>query len=244
MTDDVDVDAAASAGTDTGADADALYQLLAGNTAHVESLPESYFDGVLDEQHPAVASVCCSDSRVPQEGMWNVDRPGWLFTPSTIGNQAWDRVDGERVVDGSVLYPLAYTGTDVVAVVGHTGCGAVAAALAAARGGTDHPPGVAKRVDLLVPVVEEGLAGADPDHPAGLVNQLVEHNVDRQVAFLRERAEVPDGVTAYGFVYDFQGAYGDTPGRAYLVNAAGETDPAALRDRVPEAFTDHVRRLA
>jgi len=220
-----------------------LERLLAGNTRHADSLPEGYFDAVAGGQHPAAVSVCCSDSRVPQEGMWDVDRPGWLFTPSTIGNQAWDVYEGERVVDGSVLYPLVYTGTDVVAVVGHTGCGAVAAALAAARGDGDYPPGVAKWVELLVPVVEEGLERADPEDPAGLVNQLVEHNVDRQVAFLLERPEVPDDVAVYGFVYDFQGVYGDTPGRAYLVNAGGETDPAALSDRVPGEFAGHVRRL-
>jgi carbonic anhydrase len=245
MADDVDTDTSAGTGTDArmGVGTDALHQLLAGNAAHVESLPEGHFAEVLDDQHPAAVSVCCSDSRVSQEGMWDVDRPGWLFTPSTIGNQAWDRHEDERVVDGSVLYPLAYTGTDVVAVVGHTGCGAVAAALAATEGESDHPPGVAKWVELLEPVVEEGLARADPDDPAGLVNQLVEHNVDRQVEFLLERQEVPGGVTVYGFVYDFQGAYGDTPGRAYLVNADGETDPAALRAAVPAEFTDHVARL-
>jgi carbonic anhydrase len=244
MADDVDTDTGANTRTDVGPAADALDQLLAGNAAHAESLPEDYFADVVDGQQPAVVSVCCSDSRVSQEGMWDVDRPGWLFTPSTIGNQAWDRVDGELVVDGSLLYPLAYTGTDVAAVVGHTGCGAVTAALEAVReGGVDHPPGVAKWVDSLVPVVENGLAtvGPDADH---LVDRLVEYNVDRQVEFLLERPEVPAAVSVYGFVYDFQGVYGDTPGRAYLVNAGGETDPAALRERVAGRFTDHVRRLS
>ena len=64
-----------------------LRELLARNARHVESLPPDYFDGVRDGQTPAAVSVCCSDSRVPQERMWDVTEPGWLFTPSTIGNQ-------------------------------------------------------------------------------------------------------------------------------------------------------------
>jgi len=226
-----------------------LRALLDGNRRHVESLPEGYFAAVEDRQRPAVVSVCCADSRVSQEGMWSVAEPGWLFSPSTIGNLAWDSHDGERVVDGSVLYPLRYTDTAVAAVVGHTGCGAVTAALDAVRGGPDPdtPPGVAKLVDSLVPVVEAGLADdrvdPGPDADASLVDQLVEFNVDRQVAFLRDDGEVPDDVAVYGFVYDFQGVYGEDRGRTYLVNARGETDLERLRARVDAEFADGVARL-
>jgi carbonic anhydrase len=223
-----------------------LRQLLERNARHAAALPDDHFAAVQDGQSPALVSVCCSDSRVSQEGMWDVDEPGWVFTPSTIGNQVWDRHDGEQVVDGSVLYPMVHTGTTVAAVVGHTGCGAVTAALDAVREGSrPDAPGVRKWVDLLVPVVEDGLADdrVDPDRAAGLVDQLVEYNVDRQVAFLRASEAVPDDVSVYGFVYDFQGVYGDVPGRAYLVNAEGETDTGALRERVPAAFDEHVHRL-
>jgi carbonic anhydrase len=54
---------------------------------------------------------------------------------------------------------------------------------------------------------------------------------------------VPEEVAVFGFVYDFQGVYGDARGRAYLVNADGETDPARLRERVPGPFEAHVERL-
>jgi carbonic anhydrase len=248
-----------------------LRELLERNDRHAASLPDDHFDDVQDGQHPAVVSVCCSDSRVSQEGMWDVDEPGWLFTPSTIGNQVWDRVDGDVVLDGSVCYPMAFTDTEVAVVVGHTGCGAVTAALEAVRAdadaegdggdaesgggddadGDDHaeeietPAGVEKWVDMLAPVVEDGLADerVDPEADASLVDQLVEYNVDRQVAYLRESEDVPDAVDVYGFVYDFQRVYGDVPGRAYLVNAGGETDPAALRSLVDDTVSDHVRRL-
>ncbi len=222
-----------------------LRELLERNARHVESLPQGHFAAVEDTQEPAAVSICCSDSRVPQQGMWDVEEPGWLFTPSTIGNQVWDRHNGELVVDGSVLYPIVNTDTRVTVVVGHTGCGAVTAALAAVQEGLDAPPGIEKWVELLMPVVEDGLADprVDETDDASLVDQLVEYNVDRQVAFLRESDDVPDDERIVGFVYDFQGVYGDVRGRAYLVNIDGETDVNALRDQIPEEFVESVERL-
>ncbi len=224
-----------------------LRELLERNADHVHSLPSSYFDKVQQEQKPAAVSICCSDSRVSQEGMWGVTEPGWLFTPSTIGNQVWDDHDGERVVAGSVLYPITYTETSVTLVVGHTGCGAVMAALEAIQTEQTEktPPGVAKLVDQLVPVVERGLEDdrVDPERSVSLVNQLVEYNVDEQVQFLLDSEDVPDDERIYGFVYDFQGIYGDERGKTYLVNADGETDPEALTELVPAEFTDYVDRL-
>lgn len=231
-----------------------LRELLERNDRHVASLADDHFAAVQDGQSPSAVSVCCSDSRVPQADMFDVEEPGWLFSPSTVGNQVWDRVDGERVVDGSVLYPIEYTETGTAVVVGHTGCGAVTAALEAvqqrdsdggAERGDAHPAGVAKWVAELVPVVEAGLADGRvrEDRDASLVDQLVEFNVDRQVAFLRESEDVADDVDVYGFVYDFQGVYGDDHGRAYLVNANGETDVGALREQAPDEFGESVQRL-
>lgn len=224
-----------------------LIDLLERNARHVESLPEEYFDTVQSGQLPAVVSVCCSDSRVSQEGMWDVDEPGWLFTAGNIGNQVRDRYDGADVVSGDVLYPIRFTDTNLAAVVGHTGCGAVTATLERAQSDepTPLPAGIQKRVESLLPIVEDGLADdrVSADREVGLIDQLVEYNVDRQIEFLRTADSVPDSTTVIGFVYDFQGVYGDALGRCYLVNHDGETAVDALRSAVPERFEDHVRRL-
>ncbi|WP_128904982.1 carbonic anhydrase [Halorubrum amylolyticum] len=236
---------------------DLLTELLDRNDEHVASLDAETFGGQRDGQRPSVVSVCCSDSRVAQEGMWAVDRPGFLFTAGNIGNRVSDRVDGERVLAGSVAYPLAYTGTDALAVVGHTGCGAVGAALSAVRTGElPEEPGVRADVEELVPIVESGLDALDgdgpgedepgDDEPVGdaptLRNRLVEYNVHEQVTIARG-TETAAGADVYGFVYDFHGAYGTRDGAAYLVNVDGERDPEALRDRVGPAYADHVATL-
>ncbi|WP_440772051.1 carbonic anhydrase [Natronorubrum sp. DTA28] len=228
-------------------DHDVLNELLAGNERHVDGLPDAYFDAVQTGQHPDVVTVCCSDSRVPQERMWGVDDPGTVFTPSNIGNQVWDEDDGEQIVDGGLLYPIHHADTDVAAVVGHTGCGAVTAAYQAATGGSmPGPRGVDKWVGQLVPVVEEALESdlidADADEET-VINQLVEYNVDHQATFLRESDDVPDDVDVYGFVYDFQGIYGDEYGRAYLVNVNGETNPEAIAEEIPPEYVEATRSL-
>jgi carbonic anhydrase len=194
--------------------------------------------------------------------MFAVDEPGYLFTSGAIGNSVSAVVDGERVLDGSVAYPLRHTHTEVLVVVGHTGCGAVDAALTAARTGEfPSEPGVRADVEALLPIVEDGLAdprvvgegtdeagedaggenGADGAAPS-LRDRLAEHNVHEQVAFARGREEAADA-TVYGFVYDLHGVYGDREGTVYLVNAGGERDPAALRDLVGESRADHVASL-
>ena len=224
---------------------DLLSTLLDGNRDHVESRPADYFDEVQEGQHPAVVSICCSDSRVSQEGMFGVDEAGWLFTPSNIGNQTWDEIDDGRVVNGNVLYPIEYTGTEAVAVVGHTGCGAVTAAYQAVTGeGKTHPHGIQSRIDTLAPVVDAGLDAVDTDaDESEIVDQLVEYNVDRQVAFLREADEIPDSVTVYGFVYDLHGGYGGPRGRTYLVNDDGETNPDAIREGLDQSQAAYATRL-
>ncbi|SDF42170.1 carbonic anhydrase [Halorubrum xinjiangense] len=254
-----------------------LADLLDRNDDHVAALPSGSFDRHRDGQRPGVVSVCCSDSRVSQEGMFAVDEPGFLFTSGAIGNSVSALVDGERVLDGSVAYPLGHTHTEVLAVVGHTGCGAVEAALTAARTGEfPSEPGVRADVEALLPIVEEGLsdpavvgdaadgdaadgdaadAEVDADEMAGandaqpdartgssVHDRLVEYNVHAQVAFARESEEAANA-TVYGFVYDLHGVYGDRDGAAYLVNADGERDPAALRELVGEAHAGHVATL-
>ena len=123
------------------------------------------------------------------------------------------------------------------------GCGAVTAAYTAATEGEwPEPPGVRRRVEPLVPVVERGLSGpVDPDRE-DVVDALVEHNVREQVAFLDSSDEVPEDTTTFGFVYDLHGTFGGPKGRVYLVSVDGETGTETLTERA-EDRDEHVASL-
>ena len=224
-------------GDPTDTPEEVLSDLLAGNDRHVAHVDERVFDGIRDAQHPPVVSVCCSDSRVSQEGMWDVSVPGTLFTVANIGNRATTSVDDERVLDGGVAYPVTFTDTGVVAIVGHTGCGAVTAAYEVARGETAPealPPGVRHDIEPLVALVEAAPIDLDGRRDA-VVDRLVEYNVREQVDFVSGRTDA----AVYGFVYDFHHRYGDVDGRTYLV-ATDDGDPG---DAVSKEHRDIVRSL-
>jgi carbonic anhydrase len=211
-----------------------LADLLERNADHAREY-RSRFDDVQESQRPEAVTVCCSDSRVLQDRMWNNDEPGHLFTCSTIGNRVVQRTDAGTVVSGDVLYPIAHTDTRTAIVVGHTGCGAVTAAYDDLTDGLSEPPGIEYCLDLLESQLADGVEALPSDLERGeAINRLVEYNVDRQVECLVESDDVPDDVDVVGVVYDFQDVYGGRRGEVHVVNVDGETDVRALRDDHPE----------
>jgi len=219
-----------------------VLDLLARNAEHAEEFDEK-FSHVQDAQHPGTVTVCCSDSRVLQDRMWDNDQPGDIFTCGNIGNRVVQRTESGDVVSGDVLYPVAHTGTETVVIVGHTGCGAVTATYKSLTEGVDEPPGIEFCLSTLEPYLRPGVEALPDDLTvAESVNRLVEYNVDRQVEFLRESEEIPDAVTVVGVVYDFQDVYGGRRGEVHVVNVDGETDVATLRDAHPE-IDDRIDRL-
>jgi carbonic anhydrase len=211
-----------------------LIELLEGNADHAEQF-DSRFDDVQDSQHPDAVTVCCSDSRVLQNRIWDNDEPGRIFTCSNIGNRVVQRTDAGDVVSGDVVYPVEHTGTDTAVVVGHTGCGAVTATYDALTDGLSEPPGIDHCLDLLKPSLEAGVEALPEDADrTEAINRLVEYNVDRQVEILVESDDVPEDVTVVGVVYDFQDVYGGRRGEVHVVNVEGETDADALREAYPD----------
>lgn len=90
-------------------------------------------------QAPPVAILGCADSRVPPELVFDADA-GEIFTVRVAGN----------VVDPDVLASLEYAckhlGTKLVIVLGHTKCGAVAAACGDHSKLDGHLPGLIQKI--------------------------------------------------------------------------------------------------
>lgn len=124
-----------------------------------------------DGQAPYVAVLACADSRVTPE----------LVFDCGIGELFVCRVAG-AVLDPSVVASLYFAvevlAVDLVLILGHTGCGAVRAAVDAVAG-QPVPPELRALVEAVRPAVTETVAhrpGADPDR---LTDQAVMANVER-----------------------------------------------------------------
>jgi carbonic anhydrase len=221
---------------------DFVTELLARNTTHASRF-HSRFDDVQDAQAPSAVTVCCSDSRVLQDAMWDNTEPGTLFTCGNIGNRVIQQTDAGTAISGDVLYPLAHTGTEIAIVVGHTGCGAVTAAYEDLTAGLSEPAGIEHCLGLLKPHLAPGIERLPTDlSREAAINRLVEYNVDRQIDHLRHSDDVADTVCAIGVVYDFQDQYAGQRGAAHVINIDGETDVDSLRTAHPD-IADRIERL-
>ena len=95
-------------------------------------------------QHPYAIIIACADSRVAPEIMFD-ESLGKLFVIRVAGNVI------DPVVLGSVEYAADHLHSHLVVVLGHEGCGAVAAAM---EGGTP-PPNIAELTKRIAPAVEK-----------------------------------------------------------------------------------------
>jgi carbonic anhydrase len=141
--------------------AQALERLRAGNARFVRG--EARFPTVQKEvlaalaraQHPYATILGCSDSRVPPELLFDAGF-GELFIVRLAGNVL------SPEVAGTLQYAGVHLKTPLFVVLGHEGCGAVQAALAAKfHGAREH-----SRIEMLLGSVLPGLDGIDPTLPS------------------------------------------------------------------------------
>ena len=171
----------------------ALEALLVGNRRFADGRPEARTIGpaeraaLLDGQEPIAVLLGCVDSRVPPEVVLD-QSVGDLLTVRTAGQSL------AGVALGSIEVGVRVLGIPLVVVMGHTGCGAVLAALT-----EDHADGhlgelTGEVADRLAAVV-----GEDPVRATGA-------NLDATVDVLRSLGTLvtPGGHQAYvvGALYD------------------------------------------
>ena len=108
---------------------EALARLKAGNERYLRARtstsnisPELRAQTAAEGQHPYAIVLACSDSRVIPEAIFSADI-GDLFVIRVAGNI----VDNHQM--GSIEYADEHLGCHLVVVLGHTGCGAVEAAM-------------------------------------------------------------------------------------------------------------------
>ena len=173
-------------------------------------------------QHPFAIILSCSDSRVPPEVVFDQGL-GDLFVVRVAGNTAG--VDETAAVD----YGAEHLGAPLCVVLGHTGCGAVKAALENAPVHGD----LAEVLAAIRPAADQARQANPGLTGAALVNAAVEANVWHSIATLFARSEIVrtlvarDRLRVVGAVYDLDtGAVrwlGPHPRQAQLL----QTAPAA-----------------
>ncbi len=169
----------------------------------------AFFSELAKGQHPRATVVTCSDSRV-HTNMLDKTPEGDLFIIRNIGNQL-------ASTKGSVQYGVNHLASSLLLFIGHSKCGAIAAA---SGDYSSVEPDVKKELDTIN--ITKGGANIDG----------VKTNVNNQVAAaMKEWAEqVKEGhLLIVGAVYDFADDMKKGPGKLNVININGETDPAKLR---------------
>jgi carbonic anhydrase len=174
---------------------DAIHELMAGNERYIAgkitSFPEDLKilkEKTVLKQEPFAAVLSCADSRVPVE----------ILFDQSIGHVFVTRVAGNVVtpeIMASLEYGVAALGLKAVLILGHTNCGAIAAAVQ----GKEVPGQISVLYQHLMPGVRDS---------HGDVVEAVKANVVFQTRLVRESSTViakavkEGGVKVAGGVYD------------------------------------------
>src|SRR5580765_6331984 len=170
--------------------AEALARLEAGNRRFVEgrsvatSADHLRRAALVTGQEPFAIVLGCSDSRVPAELVFDQGF-GDLFVIRVAGNI----VAPSQV--GSVEFAASKFGTKLVVVMGHSGCGAITAAVEELLdGATNESRNLRSIVDRVRPSVEAVIGGRREVDRKTLIRESVIANVRASVDHLRHGSEL------------------------------------------------------
>jgi carbonic anhydrase len=185
----------------------ALQELLDGNRRFVKGQPASPrrspedFRGLAEAQYPEAVIVSCADSRVAPEILFDVG-VGDIFVIRVAGNV----VSGAGVtVKGSIEYAVAELNVPLIVVLGHSGCGAVKAAMKHIDAKDSLPGAINGLVELIKPAVAES-KGAPGDTLENAIRKNVEIGIERLTELEPILApRIKDGkLKVVGAVYDLR----------------------------------------
>lgn len=140
--------------------------LAAGNQRYVSGKTEAKdFPAqrrtLTKSQHPLVAVLSCSDSRVPPELVFDKGL-GELFVVRSAGEI------GDPVAMGSLEYAVEHLGSSVIVVMGHQSCGAVTAAC---TGGKAESVNLEAFLEPIAPSCKK----IDPKKPGAIDEAIHDH---------------------------------------------------------------------
>ena len=149
------------------------HRFVIGKTALHDFLAQR--QALVKSQHPRVAVLSCSDSRVPPELVFDAGL-GDLFVVRSAGE------DDDRLSIGSLEYAVVHLGSRVVVVMGHQSCGAVTAACSA-----EKPESV--NLDAVVTPIAASCTKMDPRRPE-TIDLAVRDHIHRVAQELLVKSEI------------------------------------------------------
>jgi len=192
-----------------------LREILIDNRVYMEHGP-GFFAAFANGQKPRATVITCSDSRVHTQA-FDTTPENDDFMIRNIGNQLANS-------EGSVEYGVEHLATPVLMIMGHTGCGAVKAAM----GDISQQSEPVKR-ELEKLVLPPPKAGLSPD---AAWTEAVAANVKSQVATALQHfgKRVQEGqLTVVGAIYDFRNDLGNGPGKLTIIDVNGNSDAERMR---------------
>ena len=144
--------------------------------------------------HAMATVISCSDSRVPVEMIFDVGIMD-LFVVRTAGHAL------DSAALASVEYGMMHVHTPLLVVLGHTGCGAVTAAMEMVQGG-EHPPeqGLRDLLDGIAPSVHRAMADMPQAEDGQVLNRAIEENVRQTLRTILDKSEaIREGVASGAF---------------------------------------------
>ena len=155
-------------------------QLVAGNRrfAAGKGAPhdlQAQRESLTKTQHPQVAVLSCSDSRVPPELIFDVGL-GDLFVARSAGESV------DAILIGSLEYAVEHLGSTVIVVMGHQSCGAVTAACSGGKPESEN-------LEAVVSPITPSCAKMDRAKP-GTLDLAVRDHVHRVAQEILARSEL------------------------------------------------------
>lgn len=165
------------------------------------------FEKLSEGQSPEALFITCSDSRI-DTGLITTSDPGDLFVCRNAGNIIPPHGDsGDVGLTASIEYGVAVLEVPHIVVCGHSGCGAMKAAME--PDSVAHFPAIKEWIgycDDAVKAVEDMAATASDD---AKLEMLIEQNVILQLNNLKTHPNVAhrlqtNDVQLHGWVYDIK----------------------------------------
>ena len=193
------------------APAAALKRLMEGNARYAaNTLNERDFTSGraarVQGQYPFAQILSCADSRVAPELLFD-QGPGDLFVMRVAGNV----VSPDLLA--SLEYGVQFLGVPLIMVLGHSGCGAVAAAIKVLKTKAVLPG----HLPDLIAAIKPAVIVAEKTQSGNLLDNAVSENVRRQVTRIKNSPPVVQKAYAGKKIEIVGGVYDLATGKVALV---------------------------